>query len=104
MTTHWTYQGRRAVVTGGASGVGAALLDVLAELDAEHVLVLDRNAPTGPHHAYVEVDLADEAAGRDVIGRIEGPVHALFNNAGVADTVAGTTVIAVNYLALRTLS
>jgi NAD(P)-dependent dehydrogenase (short-subunit alcohol dehydrogenase family) len=104
MTTHWTYQGRRAVVTGGAIGVGAALLDVLAELGAAHVTVLDRHAPTGPHHAYVQVDLADEVAVRDVIARIEGPVHALFNNAGVADTVAGTTVIAINYLALRTLS
>jgi NAD(P)-dependent dehydrogenase (short-subunit alcohol dehydrogenase family) len=104
MTESWTYEGRRAVVTGGASGVGAALLDVLAELDAAHVTVLDRNEPTGPHDAFVQVDLADEAGVRDVIGRIEGPVHALFNNAGVADTVAGTTVIAVNYLALRTLS
>jgi len=31
-------------------------------------------------------------------------VHALFNNAGVADTSPPRTVIAVNYLALRRLS
>jgi NAD(P)-dependent dehydrogenase (short-subunit alcohol dehydrogenase family) len=31
-------------------------------------------------------------------------VHALFNNAGVADTMPPATVISVNYLALRTLS
>jgi NAD(P)-dependent dehydrogenase (short-subunit alcohol dehydrogenase family) len=105
MTTDLNYRGRRVVVTGGASGVGAALLDVLAELEATHVTVLDRNVPTGPHHEYLQVDLADEAALRDAIGKIEAPVHALFNNAGVADdTVAGVTVMAVNYLAVRALS
>ena len=39
----------RAVVTGGATGVGAALLDVLAEFDAAHVTVLDVKRPDGPH-------------------------------------------------------
>jgi NAD(P)-dependent dehydrogenase (short-subunit alcohol dehydrogenase family) len=93
------------VVTGGASGVGAALLDVLAELDAAHVTVLDRNVPIGPHDEHLQIDLANEAEIHDAIGRIEAPVHALFNNAGVADdTVAGTTVMAVNYLAVRSLS
>ncbi|HEY1739451.1 MAG TPA: SDR family oxidoreductase [Acidimicrobiia bacterium] len=101
------YQGRRAVVTGGASGVGAALLDVLAGLEVEHVTVLDLRAPTGPHDAFVAADLSDEAAVRDAIEQIIAtgePVHALFNNAGVADTQAPHTVMAVNYLALRTLS
>jgi NAD(P)-dependent dehydrogenase (short-subunit alcohol dehydrogenase family) len=40
---------------------------------------------------------------RDTIGNIDAPVHALFNNAGVADTVAASTVMSVNYLAVRTL-
>jgi NAD(P)-dependent dehydrogenase (short-subunit alcohol dehydrogenase family) len=35
---------------------------------------------------------------------IDGPLHALFNNAGVADTQPPRTVLSVNYLALRTLS
>ena len=41
---------------------------------------------------------------RDTVARIDGPVDVLFNNAGVADTPAADTVLAVNYLALRTLS
>ena len=41
---------------------------------------------------------------RDAVAGIEGPVHALFNNAGVADTSPADTVLRVNYLALRTLS
>lgn len=98
------YRDRRVVVTGGARGVGAALLDVLASLDASHVTVLDRDAPSGPHHAFVAVDLSDERAVRDAIAQVDGPVHALFNNAGVADTQPPRTVMSVNYLALRALS
>jgi NAD(P)-dependent dehydrogenase (short-subunit alcohol dehydrogenase family) len=104
MTHPFSYQGRRVVVTGGASGVGAALLDVLADLDAAHVTVIDRNAPSGPHHAFIAADLSDEQATREAVTRLEGPVHALFNNAGVADTQLPHIVLSVNYLALRTLS
>ena len=43
------YTGKRVVVTGGATGVGAALLDLLAELGASDVTVLDIKQPTGPH-------------------------------------------------------
>jgi NAD(P)-dependent dehydrogenase (short-subunit alcohol dehydrogenase family) len=92
------------VVTGGASGVGAALLEVLAELDVAHVTVVDVREPDGPHDAFRSVDLADEAAVGTLATSIDGPVHALFNNAGVADTSPPRTVIGVNYLALRRLS
>jgi NAD(P)-dependent dehydrogenase (short-subunit alcohol dehydrogenase family) len=102
--SRYGYEGRRVVVTGGARGVGAALLDVLASLDVSYVTVLDRDTPSGPHDAFLAVDLADEHSVRDAIAQVEGPVHALFNNAGVADTQPPRTVMAVNYLALRTLS
>lgn len=104
MTHPFSYQGRRVVVTGAASGVGAALLDVLAELDPAYVTVLDLKAPSGPHDAFLATDLSDEDAVRAALARIEGPVHGLFNNAGVADTQPAQTVVAVNYLALRTIS
>jgi NAD(P)-dependent dehydrogenase (short-subunit alcohol dehydrogenase family) len=104
MTHPFSYRGRRAVVTGAASGVGAALLDVLAELDIDHVTVLDRDEPRGPHDTFVRTDLADESAVADALSRITEPVHLLCNNAGVADTSPPRTVIAVNYLAVRTLS
>jgi len=104
MSNPYSYEGKRVVVTGGASGVGAALIDVLAELEAGNVTVLDVRKPTGPHHDYVEADLSDRAAVDDAVAAIEGPVDVLFNNAGVADTSPPHTVIGVNYLALRRLS
>jgi NAD(P)-dependent dehydrogenase (short-subunit alcohol dehydrogenase family) len=107
MTNLFSYRDRRVVVTGGSSGVGAALLDVLRELDVAHVTVLDLNSPAGPHDTFVATDLADEHAVRaaiTTIGDTGNPVHALFNNAGVADTQPPRTVLSVNYLALRTLA
>lgn len=104
MTNPYSYEGRRVVVSGAASGVGAALIELLAELDTAHVTVLDVKAPSGPHDEFIETDLADQRAVLDAIAQIEGPMHALFNNAGVADTQPPRTVLAVNYLALRTLS
>jgi NAD(P)-dependent dehydrogenase (short-subunit alcohol dehydrogenase family) len=104
MTHPFSYQGRRVVVTGAARGVGAALLEVLRELDVAYVTALDVTAPSGSHDAFLATDLSAEGVVRDAIARIEGPVHALFNNAGVADTRPPHTVLSVNYLALRTLS
>lgn len=104
MSNPFSYAGKRVVVTGAATGVGAALLDVLAEQDAAQVTVLDILAPTGPHHTFIETNLGNESAVDAAIAAIDGPVDVLFNNAGVADTMPAATVIAVNFLALRKLS
>jgi NAD(P)-dependent dehydrogenase (short-subunit alcohol dehydrogenase family) len=104
MSNPFSYQGKHVVVTGAATGVGAALIELLAELGATHVSVLDVKKPSGPHQRFLETDLSSERAVEKAIAAIEGPVHALFNNAGVAATQAPRTVLAVNYLALRRLS
>jgi NAD(P)-dependent dehydrogenase (short-subunit alcohol dehydrogenase family) len=104
MSNPFSYQGKRVVVTGAATGVGAALIQVLKEQGAAHIAVLDIKAPSGPHDQFIETDLSRESAVEAAIRAIQGPVHALFNNAGVADTQPPRTVIAVNYLALRRLS
>src|SRR4051812_43372541 len=104
MSNPFSYEGKRVVVTGAATGVGAGLLDVLAELGAARVTVLDVKAPTGPNQQFIPTDLSDEAAVDAAIAAIDGPVDALFNNAGVADTLPSETVFKVNFLALRKLS
>ena len=50
MSNPFSYENKRVVVTGGATGVGAGLLEVLAEQDAAHVTVLDLKEPSGPAH------------------------------------------------------
>jgi NAD(P)-dependent dehydrogenase (short-subunit alcohol dehydrogenase family) len=98
------YDGKTVVVTGAATGVGAALIELLAELGAASVTVLDIKEPSGPHDRFLQTDLSDPAAVDAAIVAIDGPVDVLFNNAGVADTLPSETVFAVNFLALRKLS
>ncbi len=93
------FSNRRVIVTGGATGVGAALLELLAEQGARDVTVLDVKAPPGPHATFIETDLSDRDAADAAVAAIEGPVDVLFNNAGVADTLPPTTVFQVNALA-----
>jgi NAD(P)-dependent dehydrogenase (short-subunit alcohol dehydrogenase family) len=74
--------GEVAVVTGGASGIGAAVAEAFAAVGAK-VAVFDV-AATGDGY---KVDVADEAqvksAFADVMAR-HGRVDVLFNNAGIA--------------------
>jgi NAD(P)-dependent dehydrogenase (short-subunit alcohol dehydrogenase family) len=104
MSNPYSYEGKRVVITGAYSGVGAALLELIAELGAEHITVLDLKEPSGPATVFLQTDLSDPGAVDTAIDAIDGPVHALFNNAGVAATLPAPTVLAVNYLALRRLS
>jgi 3-hydroxybutyrate dehydrogenase len=76
--------GRRALVTGAASGIGAAVAARLAEAGAE-VHLLDRDeegvakVAAQVHGVPHVVDLTDEAA----IGRLDLDVDVLVNNAGI---------------------
>src|ERR1700752_2989444 len=98
------YTGKAVVVTGAATGVGAALLDLLAELGASDVTVLDIKQPSGPHKRFLQTDLSRKAAVEAAIGKLPDAIDVLFNNAGVADTLARDGVFKVNALAVRQLS
>jgi len=76
------YAGKRAVVTGAASGMGAATVDVLVGLGAE-VIGLDRAPIAGKVRQSVEVDLLDADSVAAAADRIEGGVDAFFNCAGL---------------------
>ena len=93
------FSGKHVVVTGGATGVGAGLLEVLAELGKPKVTVLDLREPTGPHDTFIETNLSSREAIDAAVAKIDGPIAALFNNAGVADTSQREIVLAVNILA-----
>jgi 3-oxoacyl-[acyl-carrier protein] reductase len=100
-------QGRKAVVTGGASGLGHAIAKRLLQSGA-NVMLWDLNrdrldeaatalAPEGPVRTDV-VDVADHAAVRAALGRAAdalGAVDIVVNSAGIA----GPAIPAVDYTA-----
>jgi NAD(P)-dependent dehydrogenase (short-subunit alcohol dehydrogenase family) len=87
--------GRRAIVTGGASGIGVETARALASANAEVTLAV-RNLEAGERVAdeiaastankqvlVAPLDLADPASIGALVARWRGPLHLLVNNAGV---------------------
>ena len=81
------FDGLRALVTGGASGIGLAIADTLADRGAR-VAVLDRDVTPirGGRHWAVAADVSDDVAVRaavaDAVGTLGG-LDVLCNNAGI---------------------
>ncbi len=75
------FNGKRFVVTGAASGIGAATAAKLLDLGAE-VHSLDRNVPTVPVTSHTEVDLANPNSIDAAIESLEGSFDGLMNIAG----------------------
>jgi NAD(P)-dependent dehydrogenase (short-subunit alcohol dehydrogenase family) len=94
------YDGKRALVVGGASGMGAAVAELVLDAGAE-VVVMDYADVSRPGAKAIHVDLGDTASIDAAVDECGGPVHALFSCAGVAD---GTRNIErINFLGHRYL-
>jgi NAD(P)-dependent dehydrogenase (short-subunit alcohol dehydrogenase family) len=100
----FSYEGKRVVITGAYSGVGAATVELLSSLGASEIIALDIKEPEGPISRYIETNMGDPAAIDAAVAAIDGPVDALFNNAGIAATNPALEVMKVNYLGVRHLS
>ncbi len=95
-----SYEGLHTVVTGAASGIGAATCARLAKQGAR-VTALDVRPVATEAVQFLEVDLGDPAAIDKAVASIDGPVDALFNVAGVPQTRPPVDVMRVNLLGLR---
>lgn len=84
----FSYQGKRAAIVGGATGMGAAVAEVVKDAGAE-VVVMDRAEVTLDGVKAIHLDLADKASIDRAVDECGGPVHALFSCAGVADGTPG---------------
>ncbi len=98
------YDGRRVVVTGCASGIGAQLCEQLTDLGAE-VVGLDVRRPASELVEFVELDLADPGSIDRAVDAAGDPVDALFNVAGVSSGVGDPVlVMTINFLGTRHLT
>jgi NAD(P)-dependent dehydrogenase (short-subunit alcohol dehydrogenase family) len=90
--------GRRAIVTGGSSGLGVETARALAGAGAEVTLAVrdvaagarvaaDLSAATGNQRILVApLDLADQGSVAAFVSTWSGPLHMLVNNAGIMAT------------------
>jgi NAD(P)-dependent dehydrogenase (short-subunit alcohol dehydrogenase family) len=94
------YDGKRALVVGGASGMGAATARLVQDAGAE-VVVMDFAAVTLPGVKAVHVNLAEAASIDAAVDECGGHVDALFSCAGVADGTPG--IERINFIGHRHL-
>jgi NAD(P)-dependent dehydrogenase (short-subunit alcohol dehydrogenase family) len=99
-----SYADRRVVVTGCASGIGAALVGQLVELGAD-VTGLDVCPADAGLNDFHQVDLSDPASIDEVVASIGGQVDSLFNVAGVSSGIGDPLlVVKINFLGTRHLT
>lgn len=82
------YRGKRALVVGGATGMGRAAAEVLLDAGAE-VVVMDYADVDLPGATAIHVNLSERESIDEALAACGGPVHALLSCAGVADGTPG---------------
>ena len=96
----FSYDGKRALVVGGATGMGAATAEVVRDAGAE-VVVMDRAEIGIDGVRSIALDLSDKASIEAAVDACGGPVDAVFSCAGVADGTPG--IEKVNFIGHRHL-
>lgn len=96
-------QGKTIVVTGAASGIGAATAQ-LAALHGADVVAVDINVPAQPVGRFVQADLSDQASIDQLVEQLPAGVHGLANIAGLPPTHPAAAVVKVNLVGLKTLT
>jgi NAD(P)-dependent dehydrogenase (short-subunit alcohol dehydrogenase family) len=92
------YDGKRAVVVGGATGMGAAAAELLQSAGAE-VVVMDYAEVSLAGAKAIHVNLAERDSIDAAFDQIGGPVDALLSCAGVADGTPG--IEKINFIGHR---
>jgi NAD(P)-dependent dehydrogenase (short-subunit alcohol dehydrogenase family) len=95
------YDGKRVLVVGGATGMGAAGAELANALGAAEVIVMDVAKIDLPKVTAVHVDLADKGSIDAALRKVEGRIDAVFAAAGVAEGTPG--IERVNFVGHRYL-
>src|SRR5438105_2608209 len=97
------YKGKHAIVTGAASGMGAAAASALIDLGA-NVTAIDVKPTELAVAASLQVDLRDRASIDDAVATISEPVDAVFSVAGLPGApFSDLDTMKVNFVGARHL-
>jgi NAD(P)-dependent dehydrogenase (short-subunit alcohol dehydrogenase family) len=93
------YDGKRALVVGGATGMGAAAAQTAGALGAE-VIIMDCAPIASELGREIHMDLRETASIDSAIEQVGGAVDAIFSAAGVA---GGPDLMRINFIGHRHL-
>ncbi len=98
------YRGQKIVVTGAASGMGAATAELLLALGAE-VHALDIAPVSLPVHQFIQTDLKDQASIEAGLAKLPEQIFGLFNCAGVpSPPFSAFDTVMINFTGMRYLT
>lgn len=90
--------GKRALVVGGATGMGAAVARLALDAGAQ-VTVMDRASVDDSEMRAIVMDLSDRSSIDGALEQLGGPIDVLFSCAGVADGTPG--IERINFIGHR---
>jgi NAD(P)-dependent dehydrogenase (short-subunit alcohol dehydrogenase family) len=96
-------QGKTIIVTGAASGIGAASAALLASHGA-YVISVDINEPNRPVGRFIKADLSDESSIDELVAALPSGANGLANVAGLPPTRPAEAVVKVNLVGLKYLT
>ena len=97
------YDGKRVLVAGGATGMGAAVSKLVTELGGE-VFVADVKPVDYPVAKALQMDLRDEGSIDAALADIGAPIHSIFSCAGVSGApFSPVDVMLINFVGARHL-
>jgi NAD(P)-dependent dehydrogenase (short-subunit alcohol dehydrogenase family) len=92
------YEGKTALVVGGATGMGAGVVELVKQAGGE-VIVMDRADVERDDVTFIRVDLADRDSIEAATDQVSGSIDAHFACAGVADGTPG--IERINFIGHR---
>ena len=96
-------QDKTIIVTGAASGIGAATASLIAAQGAK-VISVDINRPAEPVGEFFQADLSDKSSIDALVAAMPAGVNGLANVAGLPPTKPVSAVLAVNLVGLKYLT
>ncbi len=83
----WNFANQKALVTGGANGIGLTIAQMLHDAGAEvHVFDLHENEEAAATGIFHTVDIGDPESVRSAVEALPNDLTLLVNNAGITAT------------------
>jgi NAD(P)-dependent dehydrogenase (short-subunit alcohol dehydrogenase family) len=92
------FDGKRVLVVGGATGMGAAAGQLATDLGGE-ITVLDIEPVSYSTKSTIHVDLSDKSSVDAALGQLDGKFDVVFSCAGIAD--GAPSLMKVNFISQR---